>query len=99
MTELAVSVGVALVVTLLALWAAGPPAACVMATEPHVQLNLDRIVDREHLETDVRAIARIARRGAAEGTAEMCKGQLNEQLMTAHDVTAEEIRGAAPRER
>jgi hypothetical protein len=30
MTELATSVGVALVVTLLALWAAGPAAACVI---------------------------------------------------------------------
>src|SRR5256885_17102682 len=99
MTELATSVGVALVVTLLALWAAGPAAACVMATEPHVRLNLDRMVDREHLATDVRAIARIARRDAADGAAGKCEALLNRQLTTAHDVTAEEIRGAASRER
>jgi hypothetical protein len=99
MSELATSVGVALVVTLLALWAAGPAAACVMAAEPHVRLNLGRIVDREHLATDVRTIARIARRGTSDGAAEKCEGELNGQLMTAHDVTAAEIRSAAARER
>jgi hypothetical protein len=65
MTELATTVGVALLFTLLAMWATGPAASCTLAPEPHQRLDLDRLVDREHLATDVREIARVARRYAA----------------------------------
>jgi hypothetical protein len=107
MTELAATVGIALLVTLLAMWAAGPAASCELAAEPHQRLNLDRLVDREHLATDVREIARLARRYAArgapaaglDGTAEQCAEKLESQLVTAHDVTVEQVRSATARER
>jgi len=107
MTELAATVGVALLVTLLAMWATGPAALCELAPEPHQRLNLDRLVDREHLATDVREIARIARRDAARAapvagvdeTIAPCEEKLNRQLVTAHDVTIEQVRSAAMRER
>jgi hypothetical protein len=65
MTETATVAGAALIVTLLAMWATRPPPTCAMAPEPHRRLDLARGVDREHLGTDVRETARIARRYAA----------------------------------
>ena len=62
MTETVTVAGAALVVTLLAMWAIRPPPACTMAPEPHRRLDLARSVDREHLATDLRETARIARR-------------------------------------
>ena len=107
MTELAATVGVALLVTLLAMWAAGPTASCELAPEPHQRLNLDRLVDREHLATDVREIGRLARRYAARSrpavgidpTIAQREEKLDGQLVTAHDVTIEQVRSATTRER
>ena len=107
MTELATTVGVALVFTLLAMWAAGPGASCQLAPEPHQRLDLDRLVDREHLATDVREVARVARRYAAraappdgiDATIAQCEETLDVQLVTAHDVTMEQVRSASTRER
>ena len=107
MTELATSVGVVLLVTVLAMWATRPAASCELAAEPHRHLNLDRLVDREHLATDVREIARVARRYAARAappaevgeTIAQCEDKLNGQLVTAHDVTIEQVRSATTRER
>jgi hypothetical protein len=107
MTELATTVGVALLFTLLAMWATGPAASCELAPEPHQRLNLDRLVDREHLATDVRDIARLARRYAARATPPagldqtiaQCEETLDGQLVRAHDVTIEQVRSAATRER
>ena len=65
MTETATVAGAALIVTILVMWATRPPPACAMAPEPHRHLDLERGVDREHLATDVREAARIARRHAA----------------------------------
>ncbi len=107
MTELATTVGVALLFTLLAMWAAGPAASCELAPEPQQRLNLDRLVDREHLATDVREIARLARRYAArtapavgiDAAIAQCEEKLDGQLVTAHDVTSEQVRSATARER
>jgi hypothetical protein len=107
MIELATTVGVALLFTLLAMWAAGPAASCELAPEPHRRLNLDRLVDREHLATDVREIARLARRyvprtapaGGIDQTIAECEEKLDGQLVTAHDVTIEQVRSATTRER
>jgi hypothetical protein len=107
MTELATSVGVALLVTLVAMWAIRPGASCELAPEPHQRLDLDRLVDREHLATDVREIARLARRYAAraapavgvDGTFAQCEEKLEGQLVTAHDLTVEQVRSATARER
>jgi hypothetical protein len=107
MTELATSVGVALVVTILAMWAIRPSALCELAPEPHRRLDLDRAVDREHLAADVREIARRARHNGARpmpqaGTdqaAAQCEDTLEGQLVTAHDLTVEQVRSAATRER
>jgi hypothetical protein len=52
----------ALIVTIVALWATRPPPTCDMTVEPHSHLNLDRVVDREHLAADIGASGRIARR-------------------------------------
>ena len=65
MTETATVAGAALIVTLLVMWATGPPGTCTMAREPHRRLDLARGVDREHLTTDAREAARIASRYAA----------------------------------
>src|SRR5580765_411416 len=107
MIELATTVGVALLFTLLAMWAAGPAASCTLAPEPHQRLDLDRLVDREHLATDVREIGRVARRYAAraappdgiDATIAQCEETLDAQLVTAHDVTMEQVRSASTRER
>ena len=107
MTELATSVGVALLVTVLAMWAIRPSALCELAPEPHRRLDLDRVVDREHLASDVREIARLARRYAAPGgppggldeTVTQCEDKLDGQLVTTHDLTLEQVRSAATRER
>jgi hypothetical protein len=107
MTELATSVGVALVVTILAMWAIRPSALCELEPEPHRRLDLERVVDREHLATDVREIARLARRSAPRGAPQaatddavaQCEDKLDGQLVTAHDLTVEQIRSAATRER
>jgi hypothetical protein len=107
MTELATSVGVALVVTILALWAIRPSALCELAAEPHRRLDLDRVVDREHLAADVRGIARLARHyglraaplAATDQTVAQCEDTLDGQLVTAHDLTVEQVRSAATRER
>ena len=107
MTELATSVGVALVVTILAMWAIRPSALCELAPEPHRRLDLDRVVDREHLAADVREIARRARhygtrampRAGTDQAAAQCEDTLEGQLVTAHDLTVEQVRSAATRER
>jgi hypothetical protein len=106
MTELATSVGVALVVTILAMWAIRPSALCELAPEPHRRLDLDRVVDREHLAADVREIARRARHYGARAMpqagadhASQCEDTLEGQLVTAHDLTVEQVRSAATRER
>ena len=54
--------GMALIVTILGLWATRPPPTCDMTLEPHSHLDLDRTVDREHLAADIGASGRIARR-------------------------------------
>ena len=58
--------GAALIVTIVALWATRPPPTCDMTVEPHSHLDLDRIVDREHLAADIGASGRIARRYRAQ---------------------------------
>jgi hypothetical protein len=56
----------ALIVTIVALWATQPPPTCDMTVEPHSHLDLDRMVDREHLAADIGASGRIARRYRAQ---------------------------------
>jgi hypothetical protein len=65
MTELATVAGTAFLVMLLAMWATRPDSSCVRQGEPHRRLALERVVDAEHLASDVRETARIARRYAA----------------------------------
>jgi hypothetical protein len=107
MTELVTVAGTAFLVMLLAMWATGTASSCVVTQEPHRGLNLERVVDREHLARDVRESARIARRYAArtvrtsdlDSAVERCEATLDGQIMTAHDVALDEIREAASRER
>lgn len=66
--------GTALLVMILAMWASQPPASCVLPPEPHRRLALERLVDSEHLASDVRETARIARRYAAHVAATQAKG-------------------------
>jgi hypothetical protein len=103
MTELVTVAGTALLVMLLAMWATGTASSCVVTPEPHRRLNLERGVDSEHLARDVRESARIARRYAArtvttsgiDSASERCEATLDRQIMTAHDVTLDEIREAS----
>jgi hypothetical protein len=85
--------GAALVVTVVAMWAAQPPSGCVMQPEPRRHLNLDRTVDREHLATDLAQSERIARRYAADPDAdgESCRAGLVRQIMTTHDLTPAQV--------
>lgn len=102
MTELITVAVTAFLVMLLAMWATGTASSCVVTQEPHRRLNLERVVDREHLARDVRESARTARRYAArsagasgtDGASERCAATLDGQIMTAHDVSLEEIREA-----
>jgi hypothetical protein len=101
MTELVTVAATAFLVMLLAMWATGTASSCVVAQEPHRRLNLERVVDREHLARDVRESARTARRYAravgtsgADGASDRCETTLDGQIMTAHDVSLEEIREA-----
>ena len=57
--------GVAILYMFFAMWATRPSSSCAMVPEPHQQLNLERDVDREHLDRDVIEIERVARRYAA----------------------------------
>jgi hypothetical protein len=102
MTELLTVAAAAFLVMLLAMWATGTASSCVVSQEPHRRLNLERVVDREHLARDVRESARTARRYAAgsvgtsgaDGASDRCETTLDGQIMTAHDVSLEEIREA-----
>jgi len=102
MTELVTVAAAAFVVMLLAMWATGTASSCVVSQEPHRRLNLERVVDREHLTRDVRESVRTARRYAAravgpsgaDGASDRCETTLDAQIMTAHDVSLEEIREA-----
>jgi hypothetical protein len=117
MTELATVAGTAFLVMFLAMWATRPDSSCVLQREPHRRLALERVVDAEHLASDVRETARVARRYAAHiaatpamgddppttlapgGVAGACEARLAGQLMTTHDVTADQVRSAMSRER
>jgi hypothetical protein len=74
MTELATVAGTAFLVMLLAMWATRPDSSCVLQREPHRRMALERVVDAEHLASDVRETARIAHRYAAHIAATPAKG-------------------------
>jgi hypothetical protein len=112
MSELPTLAGAGLLLTALAIWATQPPKTCALITEPHRQLNLERQVDREHLERDAREILRMARRYALQVTArtrnddsevdrviQQCQGILARQVMTTHGVTRDQIIAALPADR
>jgi hypothetical protein len=65
MSEVATVAGTAFLVMLLAMWATRSTSSCVLSAEPHRRLALERVVDSEHLDSDVRETGRIARRYAA----------------------------------
>jgi hypothetical protein len=91
--------GGALVLTIVAMWAAQPPSGCTMRSEPRRHLNLDRTVDREHLATDLAESERIARRYSAQPDAngESCRAGLVRQIMATHDVTPAQMLAATGR--
>jgi hypothetical protein len=74
MPEVGTVAGTALLVMILAMWATRPPASCILPSEPHRHLVLERVVDSEHLASDVRETARIARRYGAHMAAAQAKG-------------------------
>jgi hypothetical protein len=74
MTEVGAVAGTALLVMILAMWASQPPASCDLPLEPHRRLALERVVDSEHLASDVSETVRIARRYAAHIAATQAKG-------------------------
>jgi len=91
----------------IGMWATQPAPVCAMPAEPSRHIDLARTVDREHLAADVRESERIARRYAAalaatpsdghsqpEVLAEPCQAALVDQIATAHDLTADQVRTA-----
>jgi hypothetical protein len=105
MSELLTLAGAALLYTVLAMWATAPPYTCATIPEPHRLLYLDGDVDREHLQRDVLAISRMARRYASHLPAEApsdapavdravkkCENELTRSLMATHDLTVDQIR-------
>jgi hypothetical protein len=91
--------GAALVLTVVAMWATQPAAGCAMRSESRRHLNLDRIVDREHLATDLAESERIARRYSTQpgGDSESCHAELVRQIMTTHEVTTAQVLAATAR--
>jgi hypothetical protein len=105
---------ITLLMTIGAMWATRPPPACEMPLESHRHLDLTRVVDREHLATDISDSERIARRyiahlssappGVSPGpaaqpfTADQCVLRLHEQIMTGHEVAPAEFVAAIPRD-
>jgi hypothetical protein len=91
---------VALAVTLAVLWLNAPPASCTRRFEPHQHMDLNRIVDQEHLAVDLRDADRVALRYVAHLAIRLpdagarCHATLDGQIMTTHDVTAAQIRSA-----
>ncbi len=103
-SELMTLAGAALLYTALAMWATAPPYTCAMSPEPHRRLYLDNTLDREHLQRDVLAISRTARRYAMQPAAEprndlheidrrteQCQATLAHQIVSTHDVTHEQV--------
>jgi hypothetical protein len=85
---------------LLVMWAQRPPDGCAMRPEVHRRLVLSREVDREHLDADLAAIDRVARRYARSSDAAVqdmrfleCEAALIERLVPAHGLSREQIRG------
>ena len=97
MTETATVAGAALIVTLLVMWATGPPGTCTMAREPHRRLDLARGVDREHLTTDAREAARIASRYAARSARTPADGG-GPQSAPSHNDVAEQCQASLSRQ-
>lgn len=86
----------------LAMWATQPSSSCRLTEEPRRRLNLERQLDREHLQRDAWKIRDAARRFASglsssepdDGAITKCGETLARQLAAAHDVTLEEVRAA-----
>jgi hypothetical protein len=104
MSELLTLAGAALLFTVLAMWATAPPYTCAMVPEPRRPLYLDGDVDREHLQRDILAISRMARRyvsnlpadtlsdaPAVDRAVKKCEGELARSLMATHDLTIDQI--------
>ena len=103
--------GVALILTILTMWATQPPAGCAMKPEPRRHLDLDRTVDREHLATDLAEAGRVSRRravqpgpappdgraAAGDVDAESCHASLVRQIMATHGVTSSQVLTATAR--
>ena len=76
-------------------------ASCRLMEEPRRRLNLERQLDREHLQRDAWKIGHAARRFASglssepdDGAITKCEETLARQLAAAHDVTLDEVRAA-----
>lgn len=96
MTETGTVAGTALLVMLLAMWATRPPPSCEIGSEPRQRLNLERIVDREHLARDVRETERTVRRYLARATATSAGG--NGPVTTPADSLADACRATLTRQ-
>lgn len=101
--DLWVSGAVLLAVMVGAMWFQRPSPACTMPPEAARRLVLARDIDRDHLSRDRSDADRIARRfiGAAPGSPEeqgrfeACETTLVGQIMTAHGLTADQVRRPA----
>ena len=101
--DLPVFAALLLAVMILVMWAQRPGTGCALRPEASRRLVLSRQVDREHLEADLAAVDRVARRyvhatsaDAAEQQTRIleCEATLIERLATTHGLPPERIRGA-----
>jgi hypothetical protein len=86
--EVTTLVAAGLVYTVIVMWAGQPPYTCDLPSEPHRHLNLEKDVDREHLERDAREISRMAVRYArhTDGAVGECQTKLVHDVMNTHDL-------------
>ena len=101
---LTISIGTTalMVAMLLVMWAQQGPATCAASEAPR-KLQLDRMVDREHLTADSAAAARRARRYMAAGTSAderlqrfvECDALLVREIAAAHSLSVEQVRASA----
>ena len=98
--ELPVFAALLLTVMVLVMWAQQPGTGCALRPEADRRLVLSRQVDREHLEADLAAVDRVARRyvGASSASAAAqqarfleCETRLIQRLAATHGLSPEQI--------
>jgi hypothetical protein len=89
-----VAAAIAAAVMLLAMWAQSGSNRCVVPFEASRQLNLDRVVDVDHLAADTASAARAAQRHGPRDAGALCEDRLLDEIATRHGVSLEQVRAS-----